>query len=299
MIQTYTAEQMQQTLANLRQLFDVVRLVDPLTATLEPEGTALTPGSENACYQVWNGRSERCQNCVSLRAVREGQRQTKYEFSSQEVFYVVSAPVQVDGRILALEIVHRVSDPVLFNAYGPSEFVNRITAFNAQMHLDPGTDLFNRRYLEEKLYLLSYKAALNKTDFSVALMDVDGYEHVAAHFGPSVADEAILAIGRLLSSNVSHRRGDFVARHGPHTFALAFDNIPRLLLRDRLIALVQRVTNLRLMGYEDVRLNVSVGVWMYSDRDAAQSPEEMLAVATRRMELAHGAGFNRIAFSDG
>lgn len=299
MIQTYTAEQMQQTLANLRQLFDVVRLVDPLTATLESEGTALTPGSENACYQVWNGRSERCQNCISLRAVREGQRQTKYEFSNQEVFYVVSAPVQVDGRILALEIVHRVSDPVLFNAYGPSEFVNRITAFNAQMHLDPGTELFNRRYLEEKLYLLSYKAALNKTDFSVALMDVDGYEHVAAHFGPSVADEAILAIGRLLSANVSHRRGDFVARHGPHTFALAFDNIPRLLLRDRLIGLVQRVSTLRLMGYEDVRLNVSVGVWMYSDRDAAQSPEEMLAVATRRMELAHGAGFNRIAFSDG
>ena len=51
MIQTYTAEQMQQTLANLRLLFDLVRLVDPLTASVEPEAGAL-PGGETACYNV-------------------------------------------------------------------------------------------------------------------------------------------------------------------------------------------------------------------------------------------------------
>ena len=66
------------------------------------------------------------------------------------------------------------------------------------------------------------KAILNKTDVAVAFLDVDGFEHVANHFGYQVADEAIIAIGRLLTAKVSRRRGDFVARYGTNTFAIVF-----------------------------------------------------------------------------
>jgi putative two-component system response regulator len=300
MIQKYTAEALERALTELRALFDIARVVEPVRAVeqhlLAPVGDGAAD-ADTSCYAVWNNRRERCMNCISLRAIQEGQRQTKYEFVDNDIFYVVSVPIEVDGRTMALEIVNKVNDRVLLSAYGVNEFVSRITAFNAQLHLDPGTGLFNKQFYDEKLFLLCNKAALNKTDVAVAMLDVDGFEHVASHFGHQVADEAIIAIGRLLTANVSRRRGDFVARYGTNTFAIVLDNIPRLLLRERLVELTQRVTALRLMGYEDIRLNVAMGVYLLSEnRDVSVS--DISRTVMRRVEVARAAGFNRIAFTD-
>lgn len=300
MTRKYSAEGLARAIAELSTVFDLVRVVDPICAVPQaldvPSGSVL-PDESVSCYGVWNGRSERCANCISLRAQQEGERQTKYEFIDNDLFYVVSTPIEVDGKPLALEIVSKVNDQALFAAYGFNEFVNRITAFNAHLHLDDVTGLFNRRYFDEKLFLLYSKAALNKTDVMVAMLDVDGFEHVSNHFGRQVADEAIIAIGRLLTANVSHRRGDFVARYDANTFMIVMDNIPRALLRERLVQLVQRVTVLRLMGYEDVRLNVAMGVFLLSEnRDVGV--DEIPGIVARRVEVAKAAGFNRIAFSD-
>ncbi len=300
MTRKYTAEGLERTMQELRAIFDIVRVVDPVHTVEQKLDMPIGEGADGtrfSCYSVWNDRQERCLNCISLRAVQEGQRQTKYEFINKDIFYVVAMPVEVDGRALSLEIVSKVNDRVLLSAYGVNEFVSRITAFNSQLHLDAVTGLFNKQYYDERLFLLCNKAALNKTDVAVAMMDVDGFEHVANHFGHQVADEAIIAIGRLLSANVSRRRGDFVARYGTNTFAIVLDNIPRLMLRERLVELAQRVTTLRLIGYEDVRLNVAVGVFLFSE-DRQVSVSDVTQIVTRRVEVARAAGFNRIAFAD-
>jgi len=300
MTRKYTPEGLAQALGELQAIFDLVRVVEPVRAVEYHLTDSIGTGQNDAdlnCHAVWNHRRERCLNCISLRALQEGERQTKYEFIDNDIFYVVAMPIEVEGRPLVLEIVSKVNDQVLLSAYGINEFVSRITAFNAQLHLDSSTGLFNKQYFDEKLFLMCNKAAINKTDVAVAMMDVDGFEHVASHFGHQVADEAIIAIGHLLTANVSRRRGDFVARFGTNTFAIVMDNIPRLLLRERMVDLVQRVTTLRLLGYEDVRLNVAMGVFMLSD-DREVSVSDIQKIVTRRVEVARMAGFNRIAFSD-
>lgn len=300
MTRRYTPEELERAMEVLRSMFDIVRVVEPMdtdevcrNAPVPPDETDAKP----SCFALWGERKERCLNCIGLRAIQERERQTKYEFVHKDIFYVVAIPIEVNRHVLAMELISRVNDRVLLSAYGTNEFVSRVTAFNAQLHTDESTGLFNRRYLDEKLFLLCSKALLNKTDVAVALLSVDGFEHVASHFGCHVADEAIIAIGRLLNANVSHRRGDFVARYGSNTFAIVFDNIPPVLLHERLTALTQRVSTLRLIGYEDVRLNIAMGVFQLSEnRDA--SITEIGQVASRRLEIARAAGFNRIAFAD-
>ena len=287
-------------MSEMRAVFDLVRVVDPVQTTVQALAESVVDGcpqEDYNCFSVWNHRSERCLNCISLQALQSGERQTKYEFVNRDIFYVVALPVEVDGRKLVLEAVSKVNDQVLLSAYGTNEFVSRITAFNAQLHLDGATGLFNRQYYFEKLFLLCNKAALNKTDVAVAMVEIDGFEHVASHFGISVAEEAIIAIGRLLTANVSHRRGDFVARYDSNIFMVVMDNIPRMMLRDRLVELVRRVTTLRLMGYEDVRLNVSMGVFLFSENRGA-NVGDITQIVTGRVSVARAAGFNRIAFTD-
>lgn len=300
MTQRYTPDELERAMEVLRSIFDMVRVVEPMDAAEAFRDTPVPPGQSGAelsCFSVWGERKERCLNCVGLRAVQERERQTKYEFVNKDIFYVIAIPIEVNRHVMALELISRVNDRVLLSAYGTNEFVSRITAFNAQLHTDESTGLFNRQYLDEKLFLLCSKALLNKTNVTVALLDVDRFEHVANHFGYQVADEAIIAIGRLLNANVSHRRGDFVARYGPNTFAIVFDNIPPVLLHERLSTLTQRVSTLRLIGYEDVRLNIAIGVFQLSEnRDV--SIAEIGQIASRRVEIARAAGPNHIAFAD-
>ena len=287
-------------MSEMRAVFDLVRVVDPVQTTVqaiaEPIGEG-SPEDDFNCFSVWNHRRERCLNCISLLALQNDERQTKYEFIDHDIFYVIAIPVEVDGRKLALEAVNKVNDHVLLSAYGTNEFVSRITAFNAQLHLDGATGLFNRQYYFEKLFLLCNKAALNKTDVAVTMAEIDGFEHVASHFGSGVAEEAILAVGRLLAAHVSHRRGDFIARYDSNAFMIVMDNIPRLMLRDRLVELVRRITTLRLIGYEDVHLNVSMGVFLLSENRSV-SVRDISRVVTGRVDVARASGFNRIAFTD-
>ncbi len=297
LIHPYTQAELQRLILDLSGIFDVVRAVEPVLAVEMPPQAGEAPGGCFHCHAVWNHRAERCVNCVSLRALQEGKRLTKYEAIGQDIFYVIAQPIEVDGNPQVLEMISKVEDQALLSAYGVNEFVNRITAYNAKLHTDYGTGLFNRAYYEEKLFLLLKKADLNKTDVAIAMMDVDGFDYVATHFGHQVADEAILAIGQLLTANVSRRRGDFVARYSPSSFVLVLDNIPRRLMRERMVELVQRVTSLRLMGYEDVRLNVAMGVFLLSDLRQA-SVQDVTQTLTRRVDIARAAGFNRIAFSD-
>ena len=78
---------------------------------------------------------------------------------------------------------------------------------------------------------------------------------------------------------------------------IVMDNIPRMMLRDRLVELVRRITTLRLMGYEDVHLNVSMGVFLLSENRSV-SVRDITRVVTGRVDVARASGFNRIAFAD-
>ena len=297
MVPTYTLAQLQRLTASLSDIFDVARAVEPVLA-IEPHPDSAAGDAECFhCHAVWNRRAERCVNCVSLRALQEGKRMTKYETIGQELFYLIAQPITVDGTALVLEMISKVDDRALLTAYGANEFVNRITGYNAKLHTDYATGLFNRAYYEEKLFLMLKKAELNKTDVAIAMMEVDGFHDVALHFGRQVAEEAITAIGQLLAANVSRRRGDFIARYGTSTFVLVLDNIPRRLMRERMVELVQRVTSLRLMGYEDVRLNVAMGVFHWADLRQA-GVQDVTQTVTRRMELARATGMNHIAFAE-
>jgi len=297
MIRRYTAEGLEQAVCELRAVFDLVRVVDPAHMSVEePHDMArkALKASDYSCFTIWK-RDGRCLNCVGLRAVQEGERQSKFKFVDRELFHVIAVPVEIGKRTLALEMVEKADDRLLLSAFGMDEFANRIEALNARFQLDEATGLYSKRYFDDRLPLLCRQALLNKTDVAVAMLDVDGLESLASDYGHQAADEALIAIGRLLTSSVSRRRGDFVVRYGTNTFALVLCDIPALPLRERMAEIVQRLSALRLTGYGNVRLKNAMGVFRLSENRKASMPEIMRIVA-QRVEIARAAGLNRIAF---
>lgn len=291
MKERYTLEEMKQTIACLQGIFDLVRVVDPLdtrVAQLPEPGGELTY-DQYTCYAVWRNKTERCANCISLRALEERERQTKYEFINNDVYYVVAQPVVVEDKPLVLEIVSRVSDSILLGAYGQNEFVERITRFTQEKRVDQTTGIFGAEYFREKLFLRMNEARTGSTDLALCLVDVDHLDELNSRFGCLVGDEVLRAVAQLLRSHVSTRRGDFAARLGGDEFALLMEDMPPVLVRQRLKELLERVHGLVFTGYDEVKLTVSIGCFRLKEMEDAGN-DDMIRRADARLKQAKLAG---------
>ena len=114
----------------LKLVFDIVRLVD-VTRTLECsiDSNGEITREPYECYAVWR-KDRRCENCISSKAFAKKSQMAKYEFVDNEVYYVMSKYIEVDEEPYALEMVTKVTDETLFDAYGKNEFVDTITNLN-------------------------------------------------------------------------------------------------------------------------------------------------------------------------
>ena len=161
----------------LKLVFDIVRLVD-VTRTLECsiDSNGEITREPYECYAVWR-KDRRCENCISSKAFAKKSQMAKYEFVDNEVYYVMSKYIEVDEEPYALEMVTKVTDETLFDAYGKNEFVDTITNLNSRLYTDSLTGTYNRRYYDEQV-----KGMIHMVD-GFALVDVDNFKYVNDRYG--------------------------------------------------------------------------------------------------------------------
>lgn len=115
-------------------------------------------------------------------------------------------------------------------------FSGRLTAeLELQAHLDPLTDLLNRRAFEARATQELKRAARDGTALSLLMVDANDFKRINDTLGHQAGDTALRAIANGLKSSVRHY--DLVARIGGDEFAVllpglggdaAKDLIPRL-----------------------------------------------------------------------
>ena len=235
----------------LKLVFDIVRLVD-VTRTLECsiDSNGEITREPYECYAVWR-KDRRCENCISSKAFAKKSQMAKYEFVDNEVYYVMSKYIEVDEEPYALEMVTKVTDETLFDAYGKNEFVDTITNQNNGLYTDSLTGTYNRRYYDEQV-----KGMIHMVD-GFALVDVDNFKYVNDRYGHEVGDLALRKIGEILMS--STRKVDTVIRYGGDEFFIVFSEIPAEVLKTRIEDIREAVESVSFEGYPELRLSVSIG----------------------------------------
>ena len=245
-----TKQETEQLTRQLKQVFDVVRLVDVSSNTqyvFDEQGELIA--QPYVCYAVWN-KHGRCENCISAKAYAGRTRLTKFEFVDHDVYYVISMYLEVDDVPYMLEMVNKVNDDSLFGAYGKNEFVEAITGYNQKLYIDPLTGAYNRRYYEEQLSSLRGLQG-------VAMVDVDYFKQINDSWGHQVGDMALRGIVEAILSCV--RSTDAVVRYGGDEFMILFRDIPREVFGTRLETVREKVGNMVLEGCPELKLSVSIG----------------------------------------
>lgn len=221
----YTVEQLQQTISALEDIFDVVRLVDPVSnhlLHLAPDGAVTS--EPYICYQVWH-KHERCVNCISLRTLNLGRRITKYEFVDQKIFHVTAIPVmllraQTRTRCV-LEIVSNITDEVLLGAFGKNAFVDKILASEKRLFEDSLTKAYSRRYFDERVFCHNDRVEL-KGDVVFIMCDLSKFKEINDEYGHETGDWVLARTADAMQACV--RREDSVIRVGGDEFLIVLSH---------------------------------------------------------------------------
>jgi two-component system cell cycle response regulator len=160
---------------------------------------------------------------------------------------------------------------------------------------DPLTGVYNRRYLQERLWSEAAYCRRHCTPLSVIMLDVDHFKRINDQHGHGVGDHALCALAKMLSELT--RQEDVLARYGGEEFAL----IVRGIDRHETLALAERIRGEiagRPLSIANglVSFTVSVGVAHCENGDNSDA-QRLLEVADRALYAAKYAGRNLVSMA--
>lgn len=216
----------------LKKCFDTARIVDPLHKTLfqlrKENGQEILEKQQNlSCYAMWQ-KNNSCLNCVSMRAINENETFVKFEEIDGRIFMLTAVPIEVEGRRLAIELSKDITHQKILDGMLNKDIEtmdkellrSSIARLNEIVVRDTLTQLYNRKYINEKLPVDLMKAYVEKICVSVIIADIDHFKTVNDTYGHLVGDQILQRFAQILQQNIRQTSGDWVARYGGEEFLI-------------------------------------------------------------------------------
>lgn len=239
-----------QNIRCLQSVFDTVRLIDPTTyEVLDLDEAGVLRHSKQHCAAFWNNEGV-CANCISARAYAQKSTLNKLEFTSTDMYFVVSKYLNLNGTPCVLELLSRLDEGPWIDANGTRLLLDRNHDGNMDLFLDPVTDTYSRRYYE------TYRAHLEGME-SIAIIDANRFKQVNDSFGHPAGDAVLREIARAIKDCI--RKTDILIRYGGDEFLLLFPKMSEEILERKMQEISAAVENIRIADYPELRLSISIG----------------------------------------
>ena len=239
-----------QNIRCLQSVFDTVRLIDPTTyEVLDLDEAGVLRHSKQHCAAFWNNEGV-CANCISARAYAQKSTLNKLEFTSTDMYFVVSKYLNLNGTPCVLELLSRLDEGLWIDANGTRLLLDRNHDGNMDLFLDPVTDTYSRRYYE------TYRAHLEGME-SIAIIDANRFKQVNDSFGHPAGDAVLREIARAIKDCI--RKTDILIRYGGDEFLLLFPKMSEEILERKMQEISAAVENIRIADYPELRLSISIG----------------------------------------
>ena len=153
--------------------------------------------------------------------------------------------------------------------------------------LDPLTDLYNRRFSEERLKLEIASAKRRGSPLSVLLLDLDNFKRINDRFGHSAGDLILKEFARRLNKAI--RGSDVAVRLGGDEFLVILPECPP----ENVDVILSRITEFEVeLGQDRIPVSSSRGWAQYEVDDTAEElirrADEAL-YANKAMRFAHAS----------
>ena len=283
MSQKISLDQLENELKFFYKIYDVVRLVDPLKKrVIEYNGDSFQY-TNHICYDYWK-KGKICDNCISVRANIENTSFVKIEEKENKILMVTAIPIENDGNPVVLELLKDATSSMFIGNGDYNKGEPLVTAINRMNDLivkDTLTNLYNRRFVNDRLPVDILHAKLNHQPLSVCFIDLDHFKELNDTFGHDIGDQAIKAVSDIFR-NYTRAGLDWVARIGGDEFIICFKNKAEdevTILMEQIRSDVEKIP--ATFGSNNIHFSISYGIKTLID--SLMTAEELIHMADEKM----------------
>ncbi len=268
-----TMQEAERKMESLREVFQVVRLVDgKMLMDREKRINAGDLSETCQCYSFWK-KDKECENCSSLLALKEQTQKIKFEFLDLQVFQVISRYVEIDGRPYVMEMIQNLDESIQIDQEGYDKLISILSGYNEKLYTDVLTGIYNRRFFEEKIKNMEDEAG-------IAVIDLDDFKLHNDTYGHSAGDAALITTANIIKKYI--RKTDILIRYGGDEFLLILPSIKKHIFEDKLKLIREKIHDTVVPKYEKMQLSVSIGGAIFREGNI----EDAIASADRQMYIA-------------
>lgn len=284
-------------LAVFDKMYDVMRFVDPVLKKVISYKNNKVSEHTAQCFDFW-GKNKICDNCISIRALNENKTFVKVEYTSVKVFMITAIPFELKERRIVIELLKDTTDSMILGNgehENASEIYAMIDSMNNLALKDHLTNIYNRRYIKERLPVDLISTALSDQEISIIMADIDFFKKVNDTYGHLVGDEVLKTFASTISGCVK-RESDWVSRFGGEEFLICLPgagikksaNIAETMRRE--IESKEFVS-----GENKIKITASFGVCSVRPTQDIKM-ESLIEVADKKLYLAKNNGRNRVEY---
>lgn len=282
-----TMEQAEQKMECLREVFSVVRLVDgEMLCKREEQGKDADTMDMCQCYSFWN-KVKPCENCISMKSLKEKKQASKLEFLDSDIFQVFSRYVEIDGKPYVMEMLKKLDEDTLVDAVGYGKMLHMLSVYNEKLYRDALTGAYNRRYYEDEI-------KMTEGEVGVAVLDLDDFKLYNDTYGHHAGDMALITVVEVIQHFI--RKTDKLIRYGGDEFLLLFPEMDREGLARKLNKIKNKIAATCVPGYDRLQLSVSIGSVITSEEtidEAVQRADKLMYLAKMHKNTAIAEGLEK------
>ena len=263
----------------LRKVFTIVRLIDVRNCqVVDLEGKAAAEADHHHCYEFWK-KNRRCENCVCSKVLADKQQKSKFETLDGQLYQVVAKYLVIDGLTYVLELINKIDENVIVDPKASGELDTYYTRYNELLYLDPLTQVYNRRYYDERLKASTKPAG-------VAMVDIDNFKLYNDVYGHDVGDAALRTVARITKECL--KRDDIIIRYGGDEFIIVMPGVKLAEFNNTLKQICAKVRDAIISGYSQLNLTLSIGGVMLKNetvKEAVTRADKLMYQAKTRKNM--------------
>ncbi len=292
MSENITLNNLKEDLTFFNKMYDIVRLVDPINKCVLEYSEQISCKTDDVCYNYWkNGKI--CDNCISVRAYYNNNSFIKLEYKPEDIMMVTAIPMEADGLPVVLELLKNATDSIMIGLgeYKEGQLLKDFASnFNDMVIKDKLTQLYNRRFIDERLPADIVDATIKNIPLSIIFFDVDDLKFINDKYGHSVGDMVIKEVGNTVKNNIRADK-DWAARYGGDEFLICLTNSTydeAYNIAERIRKNIEKIS----VSNQNISIKFTISLGIYTMHGLKLTAEEIINLADEDMYKAKRSGKN-------
>jgi two-component system cell cycle response regulator len=292
-------EIIKEKLSIFKNLYDSIRIVDPINKRVISVQEDSTKVLEAKCYGLWN-KEEYCKNCVSMRAYLQNDTLLKMEFVDGKIMFITASPVTVDNKVYIAELIKSVAQAgnIMNNEKNSYSIQNLLNEMNDAAIKDELTGIYNRRYINENLTIDINDSMLYNQQLCVIMADLDFFKAVNDTYGHVVGDWVLKDFANILKASI-RSSSDWVGRYGGEEFLIVLRNTDAnngFIVAEKIRKLIEE----KVFAYKGIEIKITASFGAYSIINTPETKltiDELVNNADKNLYLAKNSGRNKVVIN--